>query len=57
MAKLKFKEIEDMNKKDIEKKILELKMEYMKAISNSANTNNSKAREIRRTIARLKTKK
>jgi ribosomal protein L29 len=57
MTKLKFKEIREMDQKNIDLKISELKMEYMKAISNSANTNNSKAKEIRRTIARLKTKK
>lgn len=56
MAKLKFKEIKNMNEDAKKKKIAELKVELMKALSNSASTNNSKAKEIRRTIARLKTK-
>lgn len=56
MAQLKFKEIKSMNEDAKKKKIAELKVELMKAISNSANTNNSKAKEIRRTIARLRTK-
>ena len=56
MARLKFKEIKEMTAETKEKKIMELKIELMKAISNSANTNNSRAKEIKKTIARLKTK-
>ena len=50
MATLKSKEIRKMNLSERENRIEELKMELLKS-----KTGNSKAKEIRRIIARIKT--
>jgi ribosomal protein L29 len=55
MAKLKIKEIKNMSKGDREKKVKELKMELMKANTAAEKQGGSKAKEIRRMIARILT--
>jgi len=59
MSILKYKEIEKMKKEELINKIKELKMELAKERSNAAVggtvKNPGKLREIRRTIARIKT--
>ena len=55
MATMKFKDIINMNAKDREKKLKELKLELVKAKANAAKSGNSKAREIRKIIARILT--
>lgn len=53
MATLKFAEIKKMNTGDREKKLKEMKMELVKA--KAAKTGSSKAKEIRKIIARIHT--
>jgi ribosomal protein L29 len=54
MAILKAKEITKMSPKDITDKIKDLKMELIRA-NVAANRTNSKTKEIKRAISRLKT--
>ena len=56
MATLKAKDIKQMNEKEIEKKIKELKMELIKSRAN-ASKGSSKSREIKKIIARILTLK
>jgi ribosomal protein L29 len=55
MATLKAKEIKKMNKEDRAKKIEELKFELVKARANASKSGTSKAREIKKIIARILT--
>jgi ribosomal protein L29 len=55
MTNLKIKEIEKMNKEEKMKKIEELKFELVKARASAAKSGTSKARDIRRMIARILT--
>ncbi len=56
---MKFKDMLNMEEKELEKMLKELKIELIKTTSNvstsTTNTNNSKKRQLRRDIARLKT--
>jgi len=52
---MKFKEIKDLNKQDRDKKLKELKMELVKQKVNASNTGGSKAKQIKRIIARINT--
>jgi ribosomal protein L29 len=54
MAILRAKEIKDMKEAEKEKKLQELKIELMKSAKATQGGSN-KTREIKRTIARLKT--
>lgn len=54
MAILKSKDICKMDRKEIESKLKDLRMELIKA-NVSANKTNAKTKEIKRAIARLKT--
>ncbi len=53
--RLKTKDIQKMNEKERIDKIKELNMELIKSSINSSKTGGSKAREIRRIIAKLLT--
>jgi len=53
MANLKYKEIQKMSKEEIEKKLKELKIELIKTKANASKSGSSKAREIRKMIARI----
>lgn len=53
MASLKSKQIKEMNKEDVIKKIKELKIELAKARANSTKGGSAKIKEIKRTFARL----
>ena len=55
MATLKAKEIKAMNEKDREKKMKELKMQLVKEKVNASNTGGSKAKQIKKIIARINT--
>ena len=55
MATLKAKEIQKMNVNDREKKLKDFKLELVKAKANAAKSGNSKAKEIRKIIARIHT--
>ena len=52
---MKFKQLKDLNKQDREKKLKELKMELIKQRINASNTGGSKARQMKRIIARIHT--
>jgi ribosomal protein L29 len=52
---MKYKQLKDLNKQDREKKLKELKMELAKQRINTSNTGGSKARQIKRIIARINT--
>lgn len=52
---MKFKEIKNIQKEERENKIKELKMELIKAKSTSSKTPNSKAKDIKKIIARILT--
>jgi len=54
MAVLKFKEIEKMDKKTLDGKLKDLKMELIKA-NVSAHKTNARTKEIKRAIARILT--
>ena len=54
MALLKYKDLKQMNKNDLDTKMSELKLEITKA-NVTANKVNAKTKEIKRAIARLKT--
>jgi ribosomal protein L29 len=55
MATLKAKDIKNMSKTDREKKIKELKLELVKSKAAASKTGSSKAKEIRKIIARILT--
>lgn len=52
---IKIKELRSMNKKDREKKLEDLKVELVKSKVNSSKSGGSRARDIRKAIARIKT--
>ncbi len=52
---MKFKQLKELSKPDREKKLKELKMELIKQRTNASNTGGSKARQIKRIIARIHT--
>ena len=52
---MKYKQISQLSKEDREKKLKELRLELIKAKSTSAKTANTKAKEIRKIIARILT--
>lgn len=52
---MKFRQLKDLTKEDREKKLKELKMELAKQKINASNTGGSKARQIKRIIARINT--
>ena len=52
MSVLKFKDIEKMDKKTLDGKLKDLKMELVKA-NVSANKTNAKTKEIKKAIARI----
>ncbi len=55
MAKLKAKDIRKMNKEEKMKKIEELKFELVKSRANASKSGTSKAKDIKRIIARILT--
>ena len=55
MAKMKFKDIKKMNKEERLKKLEELKFELVKARANASKSGTSKAKEIKKIIARILT--
>jgi ribosomal protein L29 len=55
MTRLKSKDIQKMGKEERMKKIEELKFELIKAKTHASKTGTSKAKEIKRTIARILT--
>jgi len=55
MARLKSKDIQKMGKEERMKKIEELKFELIKAKTHASKTGTSKAKEIKKTIARILT--
>jgi ribosomal protein L29 len=55
MATLKFKDIKKMNKDERNKKIEEMKFELVKAKAHASKTGTSKAKDIKRIIARILT--
>ena len=55
MATLKFKDIKKMSKEDRMKKMEELKFELVKAKASAAKAGTSKARDIKKIIARILT--
>jgi ribosomal protein L29 len=52
---MKFKQLKDLTKQDREKKLKELKMELVKEKVNASNTGGSKAKQIKKIIARINT--
>lgn len=50
---MKIKEIKEMHKDERDKKLKELKLELVKAKINAAKAGSSKAKQIRKIIARL----
>jgi ribosomal protein L29 len=55
MATLKAKDIQRMNREDRAKKVEELKFELVKAKAHTSKTGTSKAKEIKKIIARILT--
>ena len=55
MATLKFKDIKKMNKEERAKKVEEMKFELVKAKAHASKTGTSKAKDIKRIIARILT--
>ena len=55
MTRLKSKDIKKMNSDEKMKKIEELKFELVKSKTNASKSGTSKAKEIKRTIARILT--
>lgn len=53
MATLKFKDIKKMNKEERAKKVEEMKFELAKAKAHASKTGTSKARDIKKIIARI----
>ena len=52
---MKYKQLKDLTKQDREKKLKELKMELVKEKVNASNTGGSKAKQMRKIIARINT--
>lgn len=52
---LKSKDIKNMTKEDIDKKIKELKLELVKSKVHASKTGSSRSKDIRKVIARLLT--
>ena len=52
---MKHKQLKDLSKQDREKKLKELKMELVKQKVNASNTGGSKAKQIKKIIARINT--
>lgn len=57
MPRLKYKDIQKMNREEKEKKLKELKLELVKSKVSASKTGHARAREIRKTIARILTSK
>jgi len=55
MTTLKFKDIKRMNKEDKAKKMEELKFELVKSKAHTSKTGTSKAKDIKKIIARILT--
>jgi ribosomal protein L29 len=55
MATLKIKDIKKMNKEERNKKMEEMKFELVKAKANASKSGTSKAKNIKRIIARILT--
>lgn len=55
MPILKTKDIKKMSKEERERKMKELNLEMIKSKVNSSKTGSSKAKEIKKIIARIKT--
>jgi ribosomal protein L29 len=55
MTTLKFKDLEKMNIEERNKKMQEMKYELVKAKTNAAKSGTSKAKEIKKIIARILT--
>jgi len=55
MATLKFKDLEKMNKEERNKRMEEMKFELVKARTSAAKSGSSKAKEIKKVIARILT--
>ena len=53
MSRLKAKDIKKMGKEEKAKKIDELKLELIKAKTHASKTGTSRAKEIKKTIARI----
>lgn len=52
---MKIEEIKKLTDKEKEKKLKDLKMEFVKSKANSAKTGSSKSKEIKKIIARILT--
>lgn len=52
---MKIKELRQMSKEDREKKLKDLKLELVKSKGRASKTGSSKAREIRKMVARIMT--
>lgn len=52
---MKYKQLKDLSKQDREKKLKELKTELSKERINASNTGGSKAKRIKKIIARINT--
>jgi len=52
---MKSKEIRQMNKKDRENKLKELKLELVKSQASGSKTGNAKSKQIKKIIARILT--
>lgn len=50
---MKLKELKQISKEDREKKLKDLKLEMIKAKGKASKTGSSKAREIRKMVARI----
>ena len=55
MTTLKMKDVQKMSKEERMKKIEEMKYELVKAKANATKTGNSKAKEIKKIVARILT--
>jgi len=53
MARLKFKDISKMERKDRERKLKDLKLELVKSKANASKGGNAKIKEARRAIAKI----
>jgi ribosomal protein L29 len=53
MAKLKFKDIQKMGKKERENKLRELKIELLKSRAGASKTGTSKIKQIKKIIAKI----
>ena len=52
---MKFKEIQKLNAKDLEKKMKELKLELVKSKASASKTGSARTKEIKKIIARIHT--